>query len=188
MRLFVAVEAPEAWREAAAAVQRALPPEVRKHARLVDTGNLHVTLRFIGEVDEADVPRLQAALAEALPPVEVSLSLGTVGTCGPPARTSVVWLGVVGDVAGLSALAARADAAVDAALGREPEQRRYFPHLTLARIRNGVPPAARREIAAWARGVEPPPAHPFVAREAVLVRSRLGGEGARYQVLGRHAG
>jgi RNA 2',3'-cyclic 3'-phosphodiesterase len=186
MRLFVAVEAPDAWREAAAAVQRALPAEVREHARLVDLANMHVTLRFIGEVEEADVPALESALAEALPPVEVELTLGSVGTFGQPARTSVVWLGVAGDLEGLSALARRADAAVDAALGLEPETRRYFPHLTLARVRNGVPAAARRAIAEWAREVPAPPPHHFVAREALLVRSRLGGEGARYQVLGRY--
>jgi 2'-5' RNA ligase len=185
VRLFVAIEAPEAWVHAAREVQRSLPDLVRRRARLTDPANLHITLKFIGEVEETELPIIRHTLAEALPPVAVDLSLGGLGTFGAPARTSVVWLAVGGDLEALSALARRADAAVAEALHLPLDDRAYHPHLTIARVRQPVPPAERRQIADAVRAMPAPPPTSFVAREAVLIHSTLGPDAARYACLGR---
>ena len=187
MRLFVALDAPAAWQREAEAIQRALPSLVRDGARLVDLENLHVTLRFIGEVADLDTPRLKAALRRHLPPVDVELRLGRVGTFGAPARTSVVWLGVDGDLDGLRELHERANAAVEEALELPFDEGRFTPHITLARVRNRVTAADRRAIADHVRSLPPPDPEPFVAREALLLRSHLGPGGARYEVLDRYS-
>lgn len=187
MRLFIALDAPAAWQREAESIQRALPPVVRDGARLVTLENLHVTLRFIGEVADLDTPRLKAALRSHLPPVEVELRLGRVGTFGAPARTSVVWIGVDGDLDGLRALHERANVAVDEALGLSFDEGRYAPHITLARVRNRVSSADRRSIAEHVCSLPPPSPEPFVAREALLIRSHLGADGARYEVLDRYS-
>lgn len=186
MRLFVAIQAPDTWREAAQEVQRTLPASVRDHARLVDAGNLHITLRFIGEVAAEQAPALDRALAGALPPVQLSLHLDGVHTFGGPARTSAVWLGVGGDLDALHALATRADHAVATALGVPAEDRPFTPHLTLARVRRQAGPRERRSLAEAVGGLPPPPRVPYDAREAVLLRSRLQPSGARYKPLAHY--
>lgn len=187
MRLFIALDAPAAWQREAEAIQRALPPVVREGARLVDLENLHVTLRFVGEVADLDTPRLRASLRRHLPPVDVKLELGRVGMFGAPARTSAVWIGIDGDVGGLRALHDRANAAVEEALGLPFDEARFTPHITLARVRNRVSQVDRRAIAEHVRSLPPPSAAPFVAREALLIRSHLGSDGARYEVLDRYS-
>ncbi len=187
MRLFIAIEAPAAWKHEASVIQHALPRTVLDGARLVDLESMHVTLRFVGEVDDLDTPRLKAALRRHLPPVEVELRLGALGTFGAPARTSVVWVGVDGDLAGLRALHDRANAAVEEALGLPSETDRYTPHLTLARVRNSVTAADRRAMAQHVQGLPPPHPEPFVAGEVLLIRSRLGAAGSRYEILDRYS-
>ena len=184
MRLFLALELTEPWRRAAEAATAALAAEHAQSLRVVRPELLHLTARFLGEVDEASVEQLQAALAEQVPPIEVALALGAAGTFGPAARTSVVWLGVGGDLEGLRALAARVEAALLDA-GLPGERRELRPHLTLARVRRQAGAGERRAIAASARALAAPEAAPFVARELLLVRSQLGADGPRYEPLAR---
>ena len=105
MRLFVALEVPEQWREAARAARRAFELELDAPMRWVDPARLHLTVRFLGEVDAQDLAPLQQALSERVPPVDVELRLDGPGTFGPHARTEVAWLGVGGDANELRALA-----------------------------------------------------------------------------------
>lgn len=186
MRLFVALEAPPAWQREAEVIQRTLPPGIQRGARLVDLANMHITLRFIGEVADLDTPRLKAALARHLPPIDLELRLGPIGAFGAPARTSVVWLGIEGDLDALTALHHRANAAVEEALGLPAEGRRYTPHVTLARLRDRVPPEDRRALAIHLRTLPPPSPSPFTARQALLIRSHLTPTGPRYEPLAHY--
>jgi 2'-5' RNA ligase len=143
MRLFVAVDVDAATREGASrfrdAVARKLP-SAERGLRWVAPDNLHMTLRFIGEVDE---PRpIEAALA---PPFDVPPFLMRWG--GPawiPAvdRPRVLVVRLDAGAAALASLAALVAARLEAA-GVEPETRPFLPHLTLARVRDH----AAREIA-----------------------------------------
>jgi len=146
---------------------------------------MHLTLRFLGEVDEAVLPTLQAALDREAPPVDADLTLARGGTFGGAARTRVAWLGVEGDLDALRALAARVERAVGAA-GLPEEDRPLRVHLTLARVRQDASPGARRAVADAVSALPAPPPEPFRARELLLVRSHLGGRGPRYEVLSRH--
>ena len=185
MRLFVAIEVPESWRAEGTRIQKAFPSTIREQTRLVDAANMHITLRFIGEVDEPALPALRSALAHARLPVAITLALAGIGTFGAPARTSVVWLGIGGDLNGLRSLARCADGAVVTALELPAETRAYHPHITLARVRQQVPADERRVIATAMGAIPPPSALPFVAHEVVLIRSHLDAQGARYEVLER---
>lgn len=183
MRLFVALEAPPAWRQQAEAVQRALSEEFGGVVRLVDLTNLHMTLRFIGEVDDLDTPRLKAALSRHLAPVEVELRLEGVHTFGSAARTTSAWLGVEGDLDGLRGLHDRTNQAVEDALGVPYDEQGYTPHVTLGRVRKQATAAERRALAAFVSTIEVPPSEPLIAREALLIRSRLSGSGPHYETL-----
>ncbi|MYE31644.1 MAG: RNA 2',3'-cyclic phosphodiesterase, partial [Chloroflexi bacterium] len=107
------------------------------------------------------------------------------GTFGSAARTSVVWLGLGGDVDALRALAGRVETAVEAA-GLPPERRELRPHVTLARVRQRASTAQRRALAAAVGALDAPGPHPYRAVEVVLVRSHLGAGQPRYEVLGRY--
>ncbi len=188
MRLFLAIELPEPWlREAARALDEltATLGDDASVLRPVALDRMHLTVRFLGEVDEDLVPALDAALRESVPPVGVDLELTAAGTFGSAARTSVVWLGLGGDLDALRALAGRVEAAVEAA-GLRPERRELRPHVTLARVRRQASASQRRAIGHAVAALEAPPSHPHRAGEVVLVRSHLGAGQPRYEVLGRY--
>lgn len=186
MRLFLAIEPPEAWRRAAARALATLDEQHPGLLRPVRPELLHLTLRFLGEVAEERLEPLEAALREAVPPVAVPLELGAAGMFGG-SRGGAVWLGVGGDLEGLRALAARAEQAV-AAAGLPEERRELRAHLTIARVRRQARGPERRAIAASVRSLAPPDPARFVARELVLVRSWLRPEGPRYRALARFRG
>ena len=189
MRLFLALEAPAAWRTEAAraleALAAALDAEARAALRPVAPERLHLTLRFFGEVSEADAPRLEAALRARLPPLRADLALAAAGTFGAPAHASAVWLGLGGGLGALREAARGAEAAaLDA--GLPPERRAWRPHLTIARVRPRASPDARRAIARAAAGLGAPAPRLRRFGAATLVRSRPGGRGGpRYEAIAR---
>ena len=139
----------------------------------------HLTLAFLGEVDE-DLTgklgdRLQRAAARHS---RLSLSLGGAGAVPAAARARVLWTGIRGDRRGLAALAASVAAGARRA-GVPPTQegRRYEPHLTLARCRA---PADVQTLVATLGGFE---GTPWMASEIYLIRSRLQDQ-PRYETLG----
>ena len=188
MRLFLALELPDPWLREAARTVDALTEALGGDAdvlRPVALDRMHLTVRFLGEVEEERVPVLDAALREAVPPVGVDLELAAAGTFASAARTSVVWLGLGGDLDALRALAGRVESAVEAA-GLPPERRELRPHVTLARVRRQASTPQRRAIAAAVAALDAPPAHAHRAGELVLVQSHLGSGQPRYEVLGRY--
>ena len=86
MRLFVAIELPDAWREEARRIGEHLVAALGDDARLrfTATERLHLTLRFLGDVDEAVLPDLRDQLAQEVASVRVPLELAGVGQFGSP--------------------------------------------------------------------------------------------------------
>lgn len=183
MRLFVALEVPEGPRQEAERrvreARRRLPP-----ARWVDLGNLHLTLLFLGAVADERVTPLTAALGRACAPRRpFSLRLAGGGTFPPRRPARVAWLGVDAGAAAseLAALQAAVAKAADVALtgsGYEPEDRPYYPHVTLARCPEPWPRSAAERFAAAFEGSI---GEPFAVGRAVLIESRLGRGGPRYR-------
>lgn len=179
MRLFLAVELPEAVKEPLArglgALKRQLPT-----ARWVRADGVHVTLKFLGEQPAELVERLAATLLpalERLAPVEVRLGGG--GFFPNERRGRVAWVG--GEASGLDGWA-RAIEDACTGLGLEPEPRPFSLHLTLARLEHPwAPPVIERFLAEVARWRLPA----FTAREVVLFSSDLQPGGAVYTALRR---
>jgi 2'-5' RNA ligase len=165
VRLFVAVEVPDAVRDAVAAIERPAGDDVR----WTEPSAWHVTLRFLGEVEEpAGVEGAGAALASVSGPAAVAVAGPTPRRLGPTA--------VVLAVEGLDEVAAAVAGAFAGLPGAEV--RRFAGHLTIGRLRRpGRWPAAG--VGALATGVRWP------VGEIALVRSHLGRGPARYEVLAR---
>ena len=157
-----------------------LPPELKLKlellcsgvpgARWVDAGNLHVTLRFIGEVDEG----MAADIDEALVPIRAprfTLTLAGVGHFG----TRMLWAGVERNPA-LLHLHEKIESAI-VRTGFEPEGRRYAPHVTLARLKGPPDPRLQSFLAEHALFR----AEPFAVERFSLVASYLTKSGAIYE-------
>jgi 2'-5' RNA ligase len=180
VRLFVALEVPEPprrdLRRRVDAVRDRLPG-----ARWVDLDAVHLTLLFLGETAEADVPALAAGLRQAFahcPPLDLRLGSGGTFPPGRPAR--VAWVGVEAPEA-LQTLQEEITRAAVETLGFEPEERAYHPHVTLARC---PAPWRREAIDKFRNAFTGPIGPPFVAGRGVLFESKLSPKGARYREIG----
>ena len=100
--------------------------------------NMHITLKFLGDVHEDDLPLLREELEDvAGDSARLMLSLGTNG-CFPGERTPrVLWTGMDGDLRRMSSLAARLDGAM-VRCGFPSERRDFTPHVTVGRVRSGT--------------------------------------------------
>lgn len=177
MRLFAAVELPEAARRriaAHAAGERAgLPP-----AGWVRAEAIHLTLAFFGEVEAERAAGLAAALrAGAGTQAPFEARLAGAGGFPPRGPVRVVWLGVE-PAAALGALAEAVRTAA-AAASFAFDDKPFAPHVTLARCRNPWPAPLRERLERLA----PPAAEAWPVRRAVLVESELAPGGPRYRTL-----
>lgn len=180
-RLFTALTLPDELRARLAAMQGGIDG-----ARWVTAENMHITLRFIGEVPEAAVPDIVDAL-DRVHGSPLAVTVSGAGRFGTGDRARSLWFGVEKSDA-IGALRARIDQALIRA-GLPPEGRKYTPHVTAARFggarrgrrQSGGPPATR--VLHWLEAHDGFFALPFEAREFVLFESHLGRGGPVYSPL-----
>ena len=171
-RLFVALRPPRAIREQLLATMAGVPG-----ARWQDDEQLHLTLRFVGEVDRHLSEDLAAALGSVRHP-PVAVSLDGVGSFMRGGR-GAIWAGIAPQDA-LRSLHRSVEGACRRA-GLPPESRSFHPHVTLARLSRGAgspDPFLER----WA-GLA---SASFIIDSMILFESRLGSEGATYTSIARY--
>ena len=168
MRLFVALALPADLRSRLCGLSSGLPG-----ARWVDADNLHLTLRFIGEVDRHRAEDVDAALS-GLRGQPFSVTLCGVGQFGDDRRLRQLWAGVAPNEA-LERLQAKIETALQRA-GLPPEKRKFKPHVTLARFKAN--PGERLQDYLVRHALFR--ADPFEVRAFTLFSSYLSGEGAIY--------
>ena len=181
-RLFVACELPAEVRDAVGGLVESLREQSDGAVRWVNPQSLHVTLKFLGEVPERQLPAVKMALQEAV--VRHSaffLELSSIGTFGGREGLRVMWAAVAGDVLRLEALGRDVNRALSV-VGFEPETRPFRPHLTLGRVRNDVPTRQRAEIEVAVGKIKIPECE-WRTSEIALVRSRLQPGGARHDTV-----
>jgi 2'-5' RNA ligase len=186
MRLFVAVDLDERVRGAAAACGRDLRDQVESgRRRLAPAGaswvapqNMHLTLRFLGEVDEERAAQLSRSIAQPFETAPFELALGGLGLFPPAGRPRVLWIGVSEGAAQVAEVYREVERRLDL-LGFEREERPFRAHLTLARFRE---PASIevRTLVGQGMGAE---AGRCLVRDVVLYESRLSPKGPTYNAL-----
>ncbi len=177
MRLFVALEIPSAVRENLAALLKSLRA-VSPQTRWGRPQNLHVTLKFIGEVPETKLAAIRGALADVRSGQPVTLDFRGLGFFPNERHPRVFWAGIEASP-NLKTLAADIDGATEK-LGIPREQRPFSPHLTLARFeRPQLPEKLRAAIQENARrdfgSVRTSQFH--------LIESKLKSSGAEYTTV-----
>ena len=174
-RLFVALRPPAAIRTMLRAVMGGVP-----NARWQDDDQLHLTLRFIGEVERPQAEDIAAALGH-VGPESIAITLNGVDRFDKAGRTDAIWAGVTPHDA-LHRLHKKVDRALQT-IGLPPEGRAYLPHVTLARLPRsaGVEAQVDRYLADHA-GLT---SAPFALPHMTLFESTLGRDGARYEPVER---
>ena len=187
-RTFIALPLPADWQCALAAVigqlSQAAPEGMRRGMRWTAPGNIHLTLRFLGDTDPAAVPEIMARLRQARPgSAAPELSLCGLGTFPAGREARVIWAGLAGDLERLAELR-RAAESVAVSLGWPAERRPFRPHLTLGRRRDGASDGARRAVARALAAAKIPPASVWRPDVVRLYRSVLTAQGPIYTSLG----
>jgi RNA 2',3'-cyclic 3'-phosphodiesterase len=177
VRSFVAVLLPEPVRAGLAAVSAELRGRAPGLA-WVRADNLHLTLRFLGDVEAVTLGRVREAVTVAAGAVSpFTVTLGGLGGFPAERAPRVVWAGVVLGAAGLGALYAALEEAL-VARGIPGDRRAFHPHVTLARARD--PRGAGRLASLLGVG---PSFGEVPVRALHLMRAELHPLGARYSVL-----
>ncbi len=172
-RLFVALRPPLLMREALLRVMGGI-----EGARWQDSDQLHLTLRFIGEVDRHVAEDIAAALGSVSHP-SFDLRLDGIGSFDRRGRIDNIWAGVAphDQVRSLHVAVSRALARA----GIPPEERAFVPHVTLARFSRGPGPTETLPVAQlW------PPAIEARFDNFLLYESELGASGPTYSAIERY--
>jgi len=171
-----------------------LPGEVKAQARDIQTQfhktglrlrwvkphGIHLTLKFLGDIDRAQVAAIEAALQAATGAWPVlNLAAKGIGVFPTVKKARVLWMGVAGDTSALHAIHGRLQSELEP-LGFKPEKRRFNAHLTLARAKGRLDPGRLVGGMETIGRFEP---IPFAAREVILYRSDLKPDGAVYTKL-----
>lgn len=181
MRLFVAIEIDDTIRQEAVRLIETLRPNA-PGLKWTKPEALHLTLKFIGNTEEARLEPVCAALQTVRTETVARLAFSRLFWIPNPRRPTVFWMGIHHDDT-LTDLAAQIDTALTP-LGVEPEERPFRPHLTLARFRRDNAKEARHLI----QVVGEMPTADFGRMETgefSLVQSQLSPGGAKYTKLRR---
>ena len=152
-----------------------------REVRWVALEQIHLTLKFFGNVEMHQVGALQRALERAVGPVgPIPVSVAGFGCFPSEQRPSVIWLGLGGDLARLHELQKRIERETET-FGSHSEIRTFHPHLTIGRIRSPGGPARGIGGVLKARG-----AHElgsWAVEELLLMRSQLAPTGSIHTTL-----
>lgn len=170
-RLFIALPLPDAIKAKVHEWTYHLRQEL-PFQKWVHRDDVHLTLKFLGEIAEEKIEQIEACLQEVADSFKpFMLNLDELGSFGSPAAPSILWAGVHGDLNSLHQLQQSVEASL-VPLGYEREHRPFHPHLTLARRYTGGTKLNREELAGFAKRFAPNELS-WQAERIVLYESQL---------------
>lgn len=183
-RVFCAIEVPEPVRQTVlrhiARLREAVPEAKASWSR---DANLHLTLKFLGEIPKASVADFSSAASRAVARLTpFSIRLEHTGVFPKHGQPRVLWIGISDPSGKLGELHTQLENE-SAKVGFEKEVRPFHPHLTIARLRQPQPAGA---LATAHKQMEFAPAEIAVS-ELLVIRSELGSAGSKYTVISQPA-
>ncbi|MCH8225238.1 MAG: RNA 2',3'-cyclic phosphodiesterase [Chloroflexi bacterium] len=184
IRTFIAIHLSQDARRRLTETIRWMGSEVPSGVRWVDPEGIHLTLKFLGDIEPAlveDVLRAMEQAASGTVPFQVHLN--GLGVFPNLRRPRVLWAGVGGDMDALGALQEKVEAAMEG-LAFPRERRAFSPHLTLGRVRDTISAVARQRVGGLVSQGSLDGADPWPVNAVHLMRSNLTPDGAVYTSLG----
>jgi 2'-5' RNA ligase len=183
-RMFCAFELPGALRtrinDHAKRVREAVPDATASWSR---PENIHLTMKFFGNVDHVKVPVISDAAARAVKEFSpIQLQVGKTGVFPRPSRPQVLWIGIDDPSGALLKLQQQLENEF-AREGFPQEDRAFHPHLTIARIRKPHD-GARLALTHLEMNFHPVT---VTLNELILFRSELSSKGSKYTAVSRHS-
>jgi len=186
-RLFLAISLPEAVISKLQEIQRLLRKTVGgAQVRWTNREQLHLTMKFLGNVSVEQCPALLSAVNETcalFPPLQ--LRAGGIGFFPNARNPRVIWVGVEDSGRLLPKLHEEFEARV-ASFSAEERENRFQAHVTLARVKQMHREEAEK-LGLIARSSKPDDLGSWTALHVDLIRSRLSAQGANHSIMGRAA-
>jgi 2'-5' RNA ligase len=161
-------------------VARALPS-----VRWTDSANIHLTLAFLGELDDERLAEAaEAAEATAQSASPFSYRLSRLGIFGPERQPRVIWMGIDDDSGALLRLHSALRLTLEQR-GFAGEDRPFAPHFTLARVKAPLTPEEQHRLHNLLAGAQPDlvPHASYLVQHIQLMKSELSRSGAKYNML-----
>jgi RNA 2',3'-cyclic 3'-phosphodiesterase len=182
-RTFIAVAATDGVYDTAVRTIRHLS-RITGAIKWVEPQNLHWTLHFLGELDDAEMFEVcRAAEESAAQLAPFTAVAGGVSTFGPITDPRTLWLGLTDGQEAFQSLYTTIQARLDA-LGYRGDRRKFVPHLTLGRVARNAAKGELNKLAEELAELQAVDAGPFAVDEITVFASRLRREGPDYQVYG----
>lgn len=179
IRAFIAIELPPEIIKKIAEIQDRFKA-LNLDATWVKPSNIHLTLKFLGNINPQLLSKVKEVIVESLPPVpEFSISLGTVGVFPNIKQPRVLWIGVEETHQQLILLKSNIDKGLEP-LGFEIDRKKFSPHLTLGRIKSAKGKSRLREMI---QSFEKMDAEAIKVSSVKLMQSQLTPRGSIYTVL-----
>lgn len=180
IRSFIAIELPQELKLALSQLQEKLKSAGRVPVRWVDPGNIHLTLKFLGDIDPDSIGPITSAIENAvkgIPPFDIEV--GGLGVFPSMKRVQIVWVGLAGELVKLGQLQKRIEEMLSP-LGFPPEARPFTPHLTIARVRDYARPDDRLALGELVAGTGFEQKYKINVNSIFLIKSQLTREGPIY--------
>jgi len=183
VRCFIAIELPEGVKRGIKELQAQLKAGSPAPVKWVDTANIHLTLKFLGNVAADRMDEITAAMTQAVQGTSpFQIEVRELGVFPNPRRVQIVWVGVSGEAEKLARLQQRIESGLEK-LGFPPEGRRFAPHLTLARLRDRATPDERQKLGQLIAETSFDATQSFMVDSVNLMKSQLTREGPIYTRL-----
>jgi 2'-5' RNA ligase len=180
VRSFIAIELPDELKLELSQLVAKLKSGEQSWVKWVDPYNIHLTLKFLGNVAVDMLDDITGALEKAAQGIApFHLEVKELGVFPNLRRVQVAWVGISGEVDKLAQLQQHIESNL-APLGFAPESRPFVPHLTLARLRDQALLAERQRFGQLITGTKFEAANAIKVNAISLMRSQLTREGAIY--------
>jgi len=183
IRSFIAIELPPAVKQELTTLEGMLKKRCPDAVRWVDPQGIHITLKFLGNVDSDKIDEINMAIDEATQGLSpFRLELHEVGAFPNLNRVQVVWVGTRGDLDKLAYLQKQIESNTEQ-LGFPREDRAFTPHLTLGRVRNYTSPDDRKKLGQILSQTTFNSSQVITVDSVNLMKSQLTSAGAIYTCL-----
>ena len=184
IRVFIALDISEPARSSLSGVMYRLRAAIPRGARWVDPQGIHLTLKFLGNIDSARTDGILEPLCRIGEEYSsFSLNLAGLGVFPNQREPRVLWAGVEGEMEPLASLQEKVEEAM-ADQGFTRERRSFNPHLTIGRVRDRIATSERQKIGATILSHSLDPTEPWTADTMHLFRTTFTPNGSIHDIIG----